>query len=339
MRRIYALLAAALVVGMLPLATSAGAVDRSSNARSERVVSSKVRQPAKQVKRYWTKERMRTAIPLDLTAGRGARAAEGDAAATSQGRPGSFAPTAPVARPARTTATMQALGPYPYYRYEVTSPYTSYPYSTHGKVFFTNDGVNYVCSGTAVNSENKSIVWTAGHCVHGGGSWETWHYNWAFVPAYKDGSRPFGTWSARELWSLGGWVNNADLSYDLGAAVVYTNSSGQRLVDVVGGRGITWNQSRDQYFYAFGYPAAYPFNGQRLIVCESWWWANDYPGSGPATMAIGCDMTGGSSGGGWIVNGYTHSVNSYKYNNEPEVMYGPYHGDAAANLYNAVRNR
>lgn len=338
MRRIYVALAAALVVGMIPLATSAGAVDR-SDARSERAVSKDVRQPAKAVKRYWTKERMRTAIPLDLTLAGSAQQQSQDAVATSQGRPGSYAPTAPVARPARAAGATQELGPYPYYRYEVTAPYTSYPYSTHGKVFFSSGGLNYVCSGTAINAENKSVVWTAGHCVHGGGAGQTWHSNWAFVPAYKDGSRPFGTWSARELWSLNGWIYNADLTYDLGAAVVYTNAWGQRLVDVVGGRGITWNQSRNQYFYSHGYPAGWPFNGERLIICESWFAANDFPGSGPATMAIGCDMTGGSSGGGWIVNGYTHSVNSYKYNNQPEVMYGPYHGDGAANLFNSVRNR
>jgi hypothetical protein len=63
-------------------------------------------------------------------------------------------------------------------------------------------------------------------------------------------------------------------------------------------------------------------------------------------MAIGCDMTGGSSGGGWVIedasgNAFVNSVNSYKYisPSEPLAMYGPYHGDGTANLYNAVRNR
>jgi hypothetical protein len=56
-------------------------------------------------------------------------------------------------------------------------------------------------------------------------------------------------------------------------------------------------------------------------------------------MRIDCDMTGGSSGGGWIVGGNVHSVNSYKYTFDPNSMYGPYHGQGAADLYNAVRNR
>ena len=47
--------------------------------------------------------------------------------------------------------------------------------------------LDYVCSGTALLSGNKSVVWTAGHCVNEGpGDFAT---NWEFVPAYKDGTR------------------------------------------------------------------------------------------------------------------------------------------------------
>jgi hypothetical protein len=47
-------------------------------------------------------------------------------------------------------------------------------------------------------------------------------------------------------------------------------------------------------------------------------------------------MTGGSSGGGWIVGSSVYSVNSYGYTNQPDVMYGPYQGDVAQSLYNAA---
>ena len=80
---------------------------------------------------------------------------------------------------------------YPFTRYE---PATYNP--AHGKVFFTDSGVNYVCSGTALTSGNKSVVWTAGHCVNEGPG--AYYTNWAFVPAYKDGARPYGTWAARD---------------------------------------------------------------------------------------------------------------------------------------------
>jgi hypothetical protein len=53
-------------------------------------------------------------------------------------------------------------------------------------------------------------------------------------------------------------------------------------------------------------------------------------------MGIGCDMTGGSSGGGWIVGNDLYSENSYGYGNQPNVMYGPYLDDTAQAVYNAA---
>ncbi len=68
-------------------------------------------------------------------------------------------------------------------------PPLPYP-SAHGKVFFTDNGVNYVCSGSAITGTNESVVWTAGHCVYEGpGGFFT---NFMFVPAYRDGAAPYG---------------------------------------------------------------------------------------------------------------------------------------------------
>ena len=47
-------------------------------------------------------------------------------------------------------------------------------------------------------------------------------------------------------------------------------------------------------------------------------------------------MTGGSSGGGWIVGNNVMSVNSYGYSNQPNVMFGPYLGSVAQSVYNAA---
>ena len=79
---------------------------------------------------------------------------------------------------------------------------------------------------TALLSGNKSVVWTAGHCVNDGAG--TFHTNWAFVPAYADGSRPYGTWTARSLLTTAGWNGSGDFSYDNGAAIVNLNG-GQAL--------------------------------------------------------------------------------------------------------------
>jgi V8-like Glu-specific endopeptidase len=43
--------------------------------------------------------------------------------------------------------------------------YSTYPYSTVGKVFFNQGGGSYVCSASIVK---PTVIWTAGHCVHAG---------------------------------------------------------------------------------------------------------------------------------------------------------------------------
>jgi hypothetical protein len=257
-----------------------------------------VARSATAIARYWTPARMRAAKPADTL-----RATAG--------------------KPAKPAAA------YPFSSYEVTSTYAQAPTATYGKVFFTLGGVNYVCSGTALLSGNKSVVWTAGHCVNQGpGAYAT---NWSFVPAYKDGSAPLGEFPARQLLTTSPWKTTGNLGYDLGAAVVAT-AAGRSLTDVTGGRGIAFNYARQQRYQSHGYPAAPPFDGQRLWVCDAPWGADDASAS-PATMAIGCNMTGGSSGGGWIVGSSLYSVNSYGYSSQPDVMYGPYQGDVAQSLY------
>lgn len=272
-------------------------------AAQARVKAKAVAQDKAAVQQYWTAERMREAEPADKVL-RGAP-------------PGQKKKTAAAAA---ATAT------------QVPPPYTTAPTRTNGKVFFTDGGSNYVCSGTALLSSNKSTVWTAGHCVHDGA--RDFHTNWTFVPAYADGSRPYGTWTARRLLTTSAWAQRGDLSYDTGAAVV-SLSGGSALTDVVGGRNIAFNTSRNQQYAAYGYPAAPPFNGQRLWVCNSPLRYND-TSANPATMGIDCDMTGGSSGGGWIANGSVRSVNSYGYSTLPGVMFGPYQGSVAQSLYTSA---
>jgi hypothetical protein len=263
-----------------------------------RVKTKAVAQDKAAVQRYWTETRMENAIPADKSL-----SATGEALGE-------------VRAPALAPAT------------QIPPPYTSQPTSTNGKVFFSDGGSNFVCSGTAVLSGNRSTVWTAGHCVHDGAS--GFHTNWAFVPAYADGSRPYGTWTARTLLTTNGWTGG-DFSYDLGAAVV-SPVGGQSLTDVVGGRSVAFNYARNQNYSSHGYPAAPPFNGQRLWRCDSPLVYNDNSAN-PPTMGIDCDMTGGSSGGGWIVGGSVYSVNSYGYSTLPNVMFGPYQGSVAESLY------
>jgi len=63
------------------------------------------------------------------------------------------------------------------------------------------------------------------------------------------------------------WVNSGSLEDDFGDAVVSPNSYGN-IVNVVGGTGWAYGYSTSQSFTSFGYPAAYPFNGNFMYTCN-----------------------------------------------------------------------
>ncbi|WP_461027046.1 trypsin-like serine peptidase, partial [Streptomyces sparsus] len=205
--------------------------------------------------------------------------------------------------------------------------------TTAGRVFFTYGGRTASCSGNAVTSANRSTVITAGHCVRMDGAW---HTNWVFVPGYRDGQRPYGTWAATSTHATAPWVASEDINHDVGAAVV-APLDGQRLTDVVGGQGLAFNTGYNRDMYAFGFPAAAPYDGEKFIYCSGRT-SRDFLLSRSHGMV--CDMTGGSSGGPWFTEfdeatgrGLLSSVNSFKYNFLPNRMYGPYFGPEAQTLY------
>ena len=266
-----------------------------------------------EVSAYWTKDRMRNAIPRDVVRGNGPHS---------------------TAKPSGSGGTST------WTRLAVPTPYSGADRNS-GKVFFTMSGVNYVCSGTSVAaSSGLSLVWTAGHCVNEGpGPYAT---NFIFVPAYLDGAAPYGKWAGSTLQTTSQWASSGNFTYDVGAVRVVPGAGAPpsgTLANITAPRpmafnyGVTVNSTR---FKSYGYPAAGRFNGQRMYMCDSPVVRRDGSTS-TAPMGIGCDMTGGSSGGGWINSGgAVASVNSYIYYSLKNVMHGPYQGTVAQSLYNAM---
>ncbi len=216
----------------------------------------------------------------------------------------------------------------------------AYPTSTVGKVFFTNStGSNSVCSGTAVASANDSVVDTAGHCLYRNDGWSK---NLIFCPLYNNGSTPYGCWAARDLEVPADWINAKpnDYHHDFGMAIVDANSQGL-LTDLVGGAGWAYNQSVNQSFSAYGYPAAYPFNGQIRKSCENSSGTGLQHGGGKV-VSIVCNMTGGSSGGPWFVkignNWYLNGHNDFISSLQPGYMFSPYYDDTWYALYNKAQH-
>lgn len=300
---------AALLGGLLTVAASPGTASGADGPQAGVATSSAATTEAAEsrVTSYWTPQRMRNA-----------EAADQPSASTASSRS--------VARGSATKVSAQpaSAGPTPILAASTVA--------TTGKVFFTLGGVNYVCSGAATSSSNLDVVTTAGHCVNEGpGAFAT---NWAFVPAYANGSRPYGTWTARTLVTTSAWANQGDINYDGGFAVMNT-LSGSHLTEVVGGQGIGFNLARGLSYSAHGYPAAPPFTGETLQSCSGT--ASDDIYGGTQSQGIACNMTGGSSGGPWLTGGTTiNSINSFGYTSVPNVMFGPYFGTQIQSAYTSA---
>lgn len=301
------------------------------------------------LKAYWTPERMASAVPADQDP-QLLRAAERYEAKVMADREAGKKPvkndgptqSVPGADSSFFTAASGGVEA----AYNPNLPYYNRAAYTQGKVFFTKGGGNYVCSGTIVYTEGRDSVWTAGHCVHGG-SGGAWHSNWTFVPSYDDdlaNPRPYGTWSAAYLSSRTAWTGSSDFSQDIGVATMNTNFGGWHIADYFGGQGLTVNRGKNVWINAFGYPSESPFDGGNLYQC----WGStspewDYWFTWSQTVKIPCDMTRGSSGGGWFYGwdgsgGYLNGVNSrIDRIVGPTIMLSPYFDNDAWDLFNFTR--
>ena len=224
----------------------------------------------------------------------------------------------------------------PYIRYENFDSYTEYPYSTVGVLFFYQYGVGYRCSAASIGN---NAIWTAGHCIHAGDGNEAGRsYDLWFVPAYNNGETPFGVWEDFAVITHQEWEMNGNLSYDIGG-VVLKHLEGEKISEVVGNLGFSANLDNNRHWFNIGYPAASPFDGRRQQICAASFAYNDKNMNKPYPVGIGCDMTGGSSGGPWIINfsgnagsaNYLNGHNSYRYS-DPEEIFSPYFVDAAQSL-------
>lgn len=326
-----ALLAAGALLATGALSGSAGAAPASTGQETARHTAAASVAQQEKVREFWTPERMRSAVPLDELAPEAlqeaAKRAAGSPAPATREAPRTVAPSAASADGPGTAEFPQTGAPWTGGQIE----------STAGRVFFTYDGRAASCSGNAVTSGNSSTVMTAGHCVKLDGAW---HTDWVFVPGYHDGNAPFGEWPAVSTHATPQWEASEDMNYDVGAAKV-AETGGELLTDVVGGQGLAFHTGYEIDAYAFGYPAADPYDGETLIYCSGTTFEDPLLTN---AHGLGCDMTGGSSGGPWLVDfdeatgtGLQASVNSFGYVFLPNNMFGPHFGDEAESLYEDVQ--
>ncbi|MEU6538650.1 hypothetical protein [Streptomyces sp. NPDC047000] len=244
--------------------------------------------------------------------------------------------------------------------------------ATAGKVFFDAPEGTMVCSATVVEDPahpgKSNLIWTAGHCVHAGKK-GGWYRNIAFVPSYNDSGRteqqlqgapraevaPYGAWWADWAQTSQQWIEQGGETGGDGApydyAVIHVTpeqgGSGKSLEETVGSAlKVNFDAPavpKVSAITASGYPAAAPFDGQKLYQCQ------DKPGrlslndTDPTMYRIGCTMTGGSSGGGWTETGSDGKPVLVSNTSIGPVssgwLAGPRLGDVAKGVYQSVSKK
>jgi hypothetical protein len=183
-----------------------------------------------------------------------------------------------------------------------------YPYRAAGKLFFNIGTATYQCSASLIK---RGIVVTAAHCVAAFGK-KQFYSNWQYVPAYRNGTAPYGIWNAVSPRIMPSYYNGTDPCASGASGVVCQNDvavltlvpqSGVYAGTRTGWFGYNWdgygyNPSKQALISQLGYPVALDggllmerTDSQGYVVSS---WANN--------TLIGSLQAQGASGGPWLVN-------------------------------------
>lgn len=196
---------------------------------------------------------------------------------------------------------------------------TTYPYSTIGRLTFLVGSDSHTCSATLIR---RSVIVTAAHCLMEFGSGGVWHSNWQFTPAYYRATpssrpvQPFGVWNWAHVSVPPSWSNGTDTgsgvasNNDLAIIILDTDRRRKFVGDTTGWLTYGWNN------YSF---ISSPKTGDLDVAqVSTLGYPCDLDGcsimqrtDGPTYLTTvdaalqywqGSNLTGGASGGPWIVN-------------------------------------
>ncbi len=326
-----------------------GATNR---AVSQEVAGSESISPseAQEALSYWTQERMSNAAPMEMRSSGGPAAR----AVPAPVETGSNAGDRPLSGGggAETIATAEDF-------WQASS--SVMPARAVGRLFFRSwDSLGQrffdsSCSATVIEADNRSTVWTAGHCVFSTHE-NIWHQSFLFCPGYRDrGGRPqqsrdcpLGKWVPEWVATTPQWIDArctpdgscsvAEFGGDFGALTMYPRR-GQLIENRASSHVLRYNITVGDHTL-FGYPAVpssfYPFDGRFLYWCTA---TNSFVEN---TLKMPCHATAGASGGPWLGpwnrlgRAYLDTVNSHG-GGETGYLSGPYQGQWAYDLYELMR--
>jgi hypothetical protein len=207
------------------------------------------------------------------------------------------------------------------------------PLDAIGVLAITHPGGQGQCNGTVLQSANRRVVLTAGHCVTEG-------TDFRFAPDHLGpiddllgcthnclGTSPYGIWHATSSGVIRDARYPNDQAYDLAYIVMDDNAIGQRLGDVAPMMAVQFNQGRSQYWRAYGYPGVQDAFTQSPILSRC---STGSAGSEAASGSVSTDpqfltmpcklLSEGSSGGPWTTTSAIGGLNAQQV--QPKVL-GP----------------
>jgi len=193
---------------------------------------------------------------------------------------------------------------------------TTYPYRAIGRLTFNNGTATYSCSASLIR---RSVIVTAAHCVQKFGSGSSIYANFQFRPGQYGTYAPYGAWNGIMLTRSSTWMNGTDTgsgsarNNDVAVIALGKNSAGQFIGDITGYLGYGWNgysfvtsaktgNLSTAAVSTLGYPAMMD-SGLMMQRTDGPTYMTTV--SGAYQMYQGSNLTGGSSGGPWIVNFYS----------------------------------
>ncbi|MGH8470508.1 MAG: trypsin-like serine peptidase [Gammaproteobacteria bacterium] len=192
---------------------------------------------------------------------------------------------------------------------------TTYPYRTVGKLTFS---AGY-CSASLIR---RSVIVTAAHCIQNFGTGSSIFSNFQFRPGHYGAAgataaqiAPHGTWNWIRLVRPASWANGTDIGTgaardnDLAVIALGKNAQNQFIGNITGYMSYGWNnysfvtssKTGNQHTAAVS-TLGYPFLMDRGAIMQRTDGPSYTTSLGGGQLWQGSNLTGGSSGGPWVVN-------------------------------------
>jgi V8-like Glu-specific endopeptidase len=195
-----------------------------------------------------------------------------------------------------------------------------------GALFEHDASGEHFCTASVVASPGQDLLITAAHCINDGDG-TGYKTGIVFIPGYRDGAAPYGTWTAERLLVAPQWADSADPDFDVGF-IVLAPHDGENIQQVLGANQLGYDAGYHDLVRVTGYPSL----ASAPITCVNW-----TSRQSATQLRFDCDgFTDGTSGGPWmtqagaivgVIGGYEQGGDT------PSVSYSAYFGSAVHRLY------